>query len=516
MIDHAARQVEQARQRMEGTRTSPSPPAQSKDIPEPGSIPGYEILRKIERGGQGVVYRAIQEGTKREVAIKVMREGPFAGSGDKARFEREIQVLGQLNHPNIVTVHHSGSASSGHFYYVMDYVDGQPLDAWSAEKERPVDETLRLFLKICDAVNAAHVRGIIHRDLKPSNIRVDPDGEPQVMDFGLAKLATPDATDEALPSVTTLSGQFVGSLPWASPEQAEGAPGKIDIRTDVYSLGVILYQMLTGRFPYDVTGSLRDVLTNIIDAEPVKPRTVRRQMHDDVETIVLQCLDKDRDGRYQSAGELARDIRRYLNGEPIDPKHHKLLYVIGKTLTRHWRQCSVAAAAALLVIIGAYLAIGEFQAMRARSNAARLARLDSWLNDMRWWFDSGQYKSAIRYADRVLADHPDHFEARVLRIQALRNQGRDENAEDEARSLQAKHPENAVLFFLLSKLTEDSKPDESAAFHQRGQSLVKEDPEQYYLRALINENDDEAIELLKSRLGKCRTNAEFLMTMSID
>ncbi len=149
------------------------------------SIPGYSIVREIHRGGQGVVYQAIQKTTRRKVAIKVMREGPFAGRHDKARFEREVQVLGALKHPNIVAIHESGTAA-GSFYFVMDYISGQPLDAYMAAGRRGVRETLAIFQKVCEAVNAAHLHGVIHRDLKPGNIRVDPEGEPQILDFGLA------------------------------------------------------------------------------------------------------------------------------------------------------------------------------------------------------------------------------------------------------------------------------------------------------------------------------------------
>src|SRR4029079_10079841 len=262
---------------------------------------------EIHRGGQGVVYQAIQKNTKRKVAIKVMREGPFAGAKDKVRFEREVQILGSLNHPHIVAIHDSGLAA-GNFYFVMDYISGQPLDLYMSSGKRSIDETLRLFIKIGQAVTAAHLRGIIHRDLKPRNIRIDQNGEPHILDFGLAEIATAEVMGESRPQVMTIPGQFVGSLPWASPEQAEGTPDKIDVRTDVYSLGVVLYEMLTGKFPYEVVGNMRDVLDNILRAEPARPSTVRRQINDEVETIVLKCLAKDRDRRYQSARELARDI----------------------------------------------------------------------------------------------------------------------------------------------------------------------------------------------------------------
>ncbi len=329
-------------------------------------ISGYEIAGEIHRGGQGVVYLAVQEGTKRKVAIKVMREGPFAGPRDKARFDREVEVLGQLNHPNIVAIHNSGSVG-GMFYFVMDYISGQPLDVWMASGKRSIEETLKLFAKICEAVNAAHLKGVIHRDLKPGNIRIDSQGEPHVLDFGLAKMA---AGTEA--SVMTVTGQFIGSLPWSSPEQAEGIPGRIDTRTDVYSLGVIVYQMLTGRFPYEVVGNIRDVLDRIIKTEPAKPSTIRRQINDEVETIVLKCLSKERERRYQSAGELARDIGHYLAGDPIEAKRDSALYVLKKSLRRYRVPVTIAGSFFVLTTLSLAVSTTLWQkAARERGQADR-------------------------------------------------------------------------------------------------------------------------------------------------
>ncbi|HOW74077.1 MAG TPA: protein kinase [Phycisphaerae bacterium] len=348
----------------------------SPDKPLTDSIPGYEILREIHRGGQGVVYQAIQKSTKRRVAIKVMREGPFAGRHDQIRFEREVQVLGALNHPHIVSIHDSGTAA-GSFYYVMDYISGQPLDVWMASRQRSVDEILRMFARICEAVNAAHLRGVIHRDLKPGNIRIDAEDNPYILDFGLAKMATGQVTDESRPQVMTITGQFVGSLPWASPEQAEGIPTKIDTRTDVYALGVILYQMLTSQFPYQVVGNMRDVLDNIIRAEPARPSTIRKQINDEVETIVLKCLSKERERRYQTAGELARDVGRYLVGEPIDAKRDSFGYMLQKQFRRYRLPVALAAGFVGLLVIG--LAITSslyFRADRAQRAEAQ-ARLSA-------------------------------------------------------------------------------------------------------------------------------------------
>ncbi len=331
-------------------------------------FPSYTITREIHRGGQGVVYQATQRSTTRTVAIKVLREGAFAGDKDRQRFDREVEILASLNHPNIVKVLDSGSAG-GNFYYAMDYIEGQGLDAWMSASSRTVEEVIKLFLKIGDAVNAAHLKGVIHRDLKPSNIRIDASNEPHILDFGLAKTAAGSSVGEGGP-VLTITGQFVGSLPWASPEQAMGDPKNIDVRTDVYSLGVMLYQALTGRFPYQVVGNMREVLENIQRALPSRPSTIRRQINDEVETILLKCLSKEPDRRYQSAGDLARDLNRYLAGEPIEAKRDSGWYVLTKSLSRYRTAVSVVVALVSVAIIGGIVSFGYWRQASAQRDIA--------------------------------------------------------------------------------------------------------------------------------------------------
>ncbi|TWT45415.1 Serine/threonine-protein kinase StkP [Phycisphaerae bacterium RAS1] len=366
---------------------SPAPALPGRVVAE--TIPGYRIEAELHRGGQGVVCRAIQLSTGRTVAVKLLREGPLAAPVDVARFQQEIQILAQLRHPNIVTVHDSGE-TAGCAYYVMDFVPGLPLDDWAAENlpgRQPAEPrgrrqsiairrdfriaiapALRLFVKICDAVNVAHLRGVIHRDLKPGNIRVDPAGEPHILDFGLAKLSAEDPAAHGASAALTQTGQFVGSLYWASPEQADGRSDELDVRTDVYSLGVMLYQVLTGGFPFDHRGSTREVLERIVKTDPIRPG-----LDDELETILLKCLSKERERRYQSAGELARELERYLAGEAIEAKRDSAGYVLRKQLRRHRVAVGIAAGFVLLVSAALAVSLAQWRQTAAARDQAQLA-----------------------------------------------------------------------------------------------------------------------------------------------
>ena len=347
------------------------------DLPAacPEVIQGYQVLAEIGRGGMGVVYKACQLGTRRIVALKVMLDGPLASAATRRRFEREVELAAGLSHPNIVAVHDSG-LSRGRHYFAMDYIEGRRLDRYVKDGNLPVESRLRLMQKICLAVNHAHQRGVIHRDLKPSNILVDGQGEPHILDFGLAKTAEPPAAESRLISI---GGQVLGTLPYMAPEQATGAFGQIDSRTDIYALGVILYEMLTGRYPYPVTGQMADVLQNITQAAPQRPRALCPAIAKDLETIVLKALAKDKDHRYDSAGALAGDIGRYMAGEAIEARRDSGWYVFGKTLRRYRWPVSVATGVLVLAILAAIVTLSlysqaERQRYRAEQNSGMLAR----------------------------------------------------------------------------------------------------------------------------------------------
>lgn len=359
------------------------------------TIPGYTLVRELHRGGQGVVYQGFQLSTQRRVAIKIMRDGPLATGADRARFEREIQILAQLRHPNIVAIHDSGR-SAEHDFYVMDLVDGKPLDvhvhAVSASLgARPrIEATLRLFAKVCHAANAAHLRGVIHRDLKPRNVLVDSAGEPRVLDFGVARFVDADANEST--QGFTAPGQFVGSLPWSSPEQAEGLP--IDIRTDVYSLGVMLYQALTGRFPYPVTGRASEIISRIRSQDPTRPNSIVPSLDGDLSTLVLKCLAKTPDRRYQSAGDLARDIEHYLAGEPIEARRDSALYLARKTIRRFRAPLAILAGFVLLLLLSSIVSWNLYLKMRRFAAAEKQANVEATENLWHSYLDQARLRHA--------------------------------------------------------------------------------------------------------------------------
>jgi serine/threonine-protein kinase len=332
-------------------------------------VPGYTLLGRIAVGGQATVYRATEETSGLTVAIKVLNGGVHADDAARERMARETAALRALNHPNIVTVIEAGRTAVGLDYIVMNHVDGRPLDAvWTdaafAARVAPEPPArLRLFKRICDVVQSAHLKGITHRDLSPSNILITADGEPHVLDFGLASTAFDHQLSPAGRNVT-VTGQFIGKLKYAAPEQARGDRGAIDIRTDVYALGVLLYQMLTGgAYPYEVVGALVDVLNHIIHTEPLPPSSQLRGLpagtttgqprlvNEAIEAVVLKALAKRPADRYQSAGELAADIDQYLAGRPTAAGYGRDK-AVAKSTSARGRRWFVVAAISVVVVTG--------------------------------------------------------------------------------------------------------------------------------------------------------------------
>ncbi len=347
----------------------------------PDAIDGYTIEGELHRGGQGVVYEATQIAAKRKVALKVLIAGALATSKQRARFEREIELVSGLRHPNIVTLYDSGETESGRRYLAMELVAGRPIDAHvDAESARGAmsrRELIALFAKVCSAVSEAHRHGVIHRDLKPGNILVDERGEPRVLDFGLATIAGEGAEGIGV----TRSGEFLGTLAYASPEQTRGAPTSVDIRSDVYALGVLLYRLLSGRLPYDVEGSLATAVKSINESAPTRLRGKGGAfgVDDELETIVFRALSKEKGRRYQSAEALGEDLRRYLAGEAIDAKRDSRVYVLRKTVARH-RMAAVFSCAFLVALIG-FSATMSVLYQRAAREAEKTRQINVFLED---------------------------------------------------------------------------------------------------------------------------------------
>jgi eukaryotic-like serine/threonine-protein kinase len=357
-----------------------SMPDQSVESPSTlPSIEGYTLIKKIAEGGQGAVFQALQHSPRRKVAIKVLLAGPYASKSAKHRFEREIELVATLRHPHIVAVFDSGTTADGHLYYAMDYIHGTPMTDYVRTNKLPLEKILELFAVACEAVNHAHQKGVMHRDLKPANMLVDDEGHLHILDFGLAKqMAQPAQT------MMSMTGQIMGTLPYMSPEQTKGNPDLLDIRTDVYALGVVLYELLTGAYPYPVVGAMADVLNQIANTAPkpltrswtqsvgVSTSTRHRAwsggkcpIDGEVETIALKALSKERERRYQSAGELGRDIQHYLHDEPVEARRDSGLYLLKRTLSKYRVAASVAALF-FVVLITATVLLGVLGREAAR------------------------------------------------------------------------------------------------------------------------------------------------------
>ena len=323
------------------------------------AIRGYTVLGKIGAGGMGIVYEASQHHPERVVALKVIRGGSIADEHRLKLFQREIRTLARLKHPSIAAIYDAGQTDDGQPFFTMERVRGTPLIEHLEGEALSIRERLELFRSLCAAVQYAHQRGVIHRDLKPSNVLVDEDGNVKILDFGLARLQEEEI---AVGGTLTEPGRIMGTLTYMSPEQSAGRSEQLDVRSDVYSLGVMLYESLTGELPYDVSGSaLPEALWTISEQSPQRPGKINSVLRGEPETIVLKALEKDVERRYQSAAALADDIDRHLTGQPILAHPPSAVYQLRKFVGRY--KLPVSFAALLLLAVTAFAVVGTSQAV---------------------------------------------------------------------------------------------------------------------------------------------------------
>jgi len=302
----------------------------------PERIGPYRVKRFIGHGGMGSVYLAQQESPRRDVAVKVMKPG-VVSSTSLRRFEFEAQVLGRLQHPVIAQIYEAGTFDDGSGtrpYFAMEYISSaKELGDYIESKQLDVRDRLELIRKVCEGIEYGHQRGVIHRDLKPGNILVGVNGQPKIIDFGVARSTDSDAVSATL---STESGQLIGTLQYMSPEQVDLDPADLDTRSDVYALGVILHEVLTGEFPYELTGaSITKAAQLIKESKPRRLGEIDAKFKGDLETICLKALEKDRDRRYQSVGDLSEDIRRYLADEAIMARQPRRTEQLRRFVRKH-------------------------------------------------------------------------------------------------------------------------------------------------------------------------------------
>ena len=495
----------------------------------------YKLLKVLGEGGMGVVYLAEQEQPiKRQVAFKVVKPG-MDSKRVIGRFESERQALALLNHPSIAHVYDAGTTEGGRPYFVMELVTGVSITDYCDQHKLTIEERLELFLLACDAVQHAHQKGIIHRDIKPSNILISPGDDnavPKIIDFGIAKALTDPLTERTL---CTEQGELVGTPEYMSPEQAKMTSEAVDTRTDIYSLGVVLYKLLTGVLPFNAKtlreGGIEHIRRVIREEEPKTPstrlrtvsgeestklaqlrrmdvRTLRQKLHGDLDWITLKAIEKDPNRRYPTAHALAEDIRRHLNHEPVTAGSPTIIYRLRKFVRRNRTQV-IAGACVVVVILMGLLSVKLYkQNMAGKRKLAEEQRnlafqkAETMLSSAEAYYGEGQYEQALEQTTLLLELVPDHLNGQLLKARILTDMGRAEEAFQMLEQLEAEYPEEGLVYELLAMLYVELGND---ALVTRYRALADKYPSQtaetLIVRARTAETLDDMVGMLSEALN---------------
>ena len=345
--------------------------------PIPETIGPFKIISKLGEGGMGVVYEAAQQNPKRRVALKVLRPR-FASGQMLRRFQHEVEIQARLNHVGIGHVYDAGIESTPHGnqpYFSMELVEGRSITRYAREEHLDVNDRLRLMIDVCDAVQHAHDHGIVHRDLKPANIVVQANGKPKVLDFGIARVTD---SDRQVSTLQTAVGQLLGTIPYMSPEQISGSGATLDHRSDLYSIGVMLYELLADQLPFDLTTcSIPQAALIIQDDDPPRLSSINVAFRGEIETVVMTALEKTPERRYQSARSLADDLRHILAHEPVSVQPPSTAYQLRRFAKRNKPLVGGVIATVLALVIGivgiARYAYREYQQRNRAEQAQSMA-----------------------------------------------------------------------------------------------------------------------------------------------